>query len=76
MVSISTGTLKQISKTTVGTCAKKVCSSVFFAKVYKSNRVIFKKKALEKLVIMCDMFLNRKNEEMHGSLILILYNTC
>ena len=41
----------------------------------KSNRVIIKKKALEKLVNVCDMFLTRKTEEIQGSLILMLYNT-
>ena len=38
----------------------------------KSKRVVFKKKALKKLAIMCDMFLKGKTEEMHGSLILML----
>ena len=42
----------------------------------KYNRVIFKKNALEKLVIASDMFLKLKTEEMHDSLILMLYNTC
>ena len=37
-----------------------------------SKRVVFKKKALKKLAIMCDMFLKGKTEEMHGSLILML----
>ena len=35
----------------------------------KSNQVKFKKKVLEKLVIVCDMLLKRKTEEMHSSLI-------
>ena len=34
----------------------------------KSNRVIFKKKALEELIIVSDMFLKGKTEEMHGYL--------
>ena len=35
----------------------------------KSNKVIFKKKPLKKLTIVCDMFLKLKSEEIHGSLI-------
>ena len=42
----------------------------------KSNRVTFKKKALKKLVIVCDMFLKCKTEEMHGSLNLMPCNAC
>ena len=41
----------------------------------KSNRVIIKKKTLEKVVIVSHMFPKQKTEEMHGSLILMLYNT-
>ena len=41
----------------------------------KNNKAMFKK-ALEKLVIMCDMFQKWKTEEMRGSLILMPDNTC